>query len=337
MSDDSISAVRDQYGVAVEDERHYRSAYQTRLSYHTNVVLVSAAAIVAGLARMQTVVGVMLLGTAMMVVGGFAILTPLALRRLYTHFLEHLDARERLEVLLGIRGPSGIAGETTVAARIGGAKPTPALPPMERRFLSEPLFTHSWVGNSRKGYFGWMELGFRVAGTVMVFLGLAVVYWSDAIAANSRTDLRRAVDDQPGQAIYVSLDIPIVIGPFGLGESCFTDTILIAQVDSALALMRRLSASELTLVGSVDAVPVNPTSSQLRTNAGLASARARCVAGWMIARDAEGMRAIRMSLQVEDGGVRSASGSPEHRRVSVRVVSRRLPVEAPTTVELNGR
>lgn len=325
MLHDKAAALREQYKVAVEDERHYRGAYQARLAYHTNVVLVSAAAIVASLARMQTVIGVVLLGISLSIVGGFAILTPNALKRLYRHFLEHLDSRERIEVLLGIRHPNGVAAKETVNERMGGTKPEPRPPPPDGRFLSQPLFTTSWVGNSKKGYFGWMESGFRVGGGVMVILGLAIAYWADDIVATSRADLGDTGDDLVTSAGHVSVEIPVAIGPFALGEPCFTDANLVAQVDSAVAILRRLSASAITLIGSVDAVPMMEHSPVFRTNAGLASARARCVAGWMVARDAEGMRAVRVSLQNADGGLRLLPGSPEHRRVFVRALVPNAP------------
>lgn len=307
------------YSNAIADEHYHREMFQNRLSYHTNVVLVTLGAVVAGVLEAEREWVFRLLGFAAVLVGVLAIATPLMVARIYRHFVEHLDIRERLEVALGLRNTKALGDSETLRAKMGD-RPNPVAP-RELPLSLGVLFDRSWVHEAREyGYFAWMKVMFRTVGGIAVVSGAALCLLPDRLGVVPA----RAVGTSGGATGVERLSRRFVgfVGPFEPSETCITSDILESRVTQIVDHVSAPRARRLLLVGVADRRPVDGRAGRsFGNNTGIALSRARCVAGWISERLAWDQQTAPVDIRVRDASVRTpsarTSGAPEDRVVEV--------------------
>ncbi|RMH17390.1 MAG: hypothetical protein D6701_07615 [Gemmatimonadetes bacterium] len=165
--------------------------------------------------------------------------------------------------------------------------------------------------HKRHRYHDWMTSALRALGLGGFVASLFFVFM--ATAGSERASGQGAEES----SVSAVVDASTVIGPFALGEPCFSDEVRLAQVDALLREARAQGASTVELRGGVDLVPVVGDGDGFRSNAGLSYARARCVAGWIAQRSLA--HGLRIELRGGEGtGARSAPGQAGSRVVTAR-------------------
>jgi hypothetical protein len=306
------------YSNAIADEHYHREMFQNRLSYHTNVVLVALGAIVAGALEAEREWVFRLLGAAAVLVGGLAIATPFMLARIYRHFIEHLDVRERLEVAIGLRNVDALGDSEKLKKKMGD-RPSPT-PPASLPLPMGVIFNRSWIREGKEwGYFTWMKLLFRTVGLVAVLSGTALALAPDRLGVVARPESGAAVGTPAEQGL--SRRLVGLVGAFAPGETCATTEGLESQVTQ---IVQQLSPTprRLLFVGVADRRPVSgKVQDSFGNNVGIALSRARCVAGWVSERLAWDLQSAPVDIRVRDASIRSpstrATGAPEDRLVEV--------------------
>lgn len=308
------------YKTAIADEHYHREIFQSRLGYHTNVVLVALGAVGAALLKAEREWVFRLLGFALLIIGVFAWATPVMIRRIYEHFIENLDLREKLEVALGLRHPNAVADSASLQGK------RPSIAAASAPFTAGYLFYESWIRSGKgRGYFSWMKLVFRGLGTVAALAGVALLVSPSRLGVLPQPPARpdsAAAMSQP--TVERSLG---VIGPFESGETCVTTNSLDQQVAAIVNQAVASGAPRIIVVGSADRMPIADAGSvAFGNNTGLALARARCVAGWIS--EALARRAVSsiIDVRVRDAAVRTVSaravGAAEDRVVEVWLLTR---------------
>src|SRR3989304_9865860 len=91
--------------IIIDDERHYRNMFQSRISYHTSIILALIGLIGALATIDNTPINYfyLILSFLGFLVSAIAKHTISANERIYDHFIETIDAREKIEYFLGIR------------------------------------------------------------------------------------------------------------------------------------------------------------------------------------------------------------------------------------------
>jgi hypothetical protein len=307
------------YSNAIADEHYHREMFQNRLSYHTNVVLVALGAIVAGALEAEREWVFRLLGAAAILVGFLAIATPFMLARIYRHFIEHLDVRERLEVEIGLRSVDALGDAKKLKDKMG-ERPNPT-PPASLPLTMGVIFSQSWIREPPKkewSYFTWMKVVFRTVGVIAVVTGAALVIVPDrlVVVAERESSAADTTGDQRLSRRLIGL-----VGSFEPGETCATTEGLESQVTQ---IVQQLAPTprRLLFVGVADRRPFGgKATSSIGNNVGIALSRARCVAGWVSERLAWDLQSAPIDIRVRDASIRmpstSATGAPEDRLVEV--------------------
>lgn len=134
--------------IVIDDERHYRTMVQSRISYHTSIVLALIAVTGALAIRAQSFEGFLLIAFFGLLIRYVASQTVRSVERLYQHFIEAIRAREEIEIALGIRNPN--------KERRSISDPPICLTKSERTDESSlkypELFCGSWIPTSTSGY-----------------------------------------------------------------------------------------------------------------------------------------------------------------------------------------
>lgn len=167
--------------IIIDDERHYRNMFQSRISYHTSIILALIGLIGALATIDNTPINYLILSFLGFLVSAIAKHTISANERIYDHFIETIRAREKIEYFLGIRDISKNKEAQKdepidIIMTIGDDQSNKYWP-------YQHLFIGSWVPNEKMpGYFYKTKKlfkKFRVAGIgiCIFFLILELKIW----------------------------------------------------------------------------------------------------------------------------------------------------------------
>lgn len=164
--------------ILIEDERHYRAMVQTRLSFHTGMVLALIGLVGALFLRAENALDFFGIGLFGPLIAWIASGASGSIRRLYTHFLETIRAREEIEAVLGIRNIR--LERTRQRATADDILPVGSAPKEEKYWPYKELFCGSWLPTDRTpGYFSRTQKlfgRFRWIGW-----GILVLLWAIAL------------------------------------------------------------------------------------------------------------------------------------------------------------
>jgi hypothetical protein len=163
------------YELAIAAEDYNRNLFQSRLSYHTNILVALVTAIGAGYLGAQHKWHFVLVGLFSLLFVWLCVHTEGAVRRSYEHFIECHSRREIMEVRLGLRDPQTIHEEHVESALATVVTPV--------YWPHGFLFTKAWVKTSGSvGYFVRMRTVFRIFAMV----GFVSALFAFAVAAPTR-------------------------------------------------------------------------------------------------------------------------------------------------------
>ena len=89
--------------IVIDDERHYRTMVQSRISYQTSIILALIAITGALAVRADSLVNFILIAPFGLLISYISNQAVDSIERLYCHFIEAIRAREEVESTLGIR------------------------------------------------------------------------------------------------------------------------------------------------------------------------------------------------------------------------------------------
>lgn len=138
--------------IIIDDERHYRNMFQSRISYHTSIILALIGLIGALATIDNTPINYLILSVLGILVFAIAQHTISANERIYLHFIETIRAREKIEYFLGIRDISrNMEDQKDDPIDI---KMTVGDDQSNKYWPYQHLFIGSWVPNvNKEGYF----------------------------------------------------------------------------------------------------------------------------------------------------------------------------------------
>lgn len=183
------------YRIAIDDEHYHRNMFQSRLSYHTNILIALLAAIGAGYLNAKEPWHFAILGLFSFLFAGLSLHAIGAVQRIYDHFIEMLDEREVLEVRLGLRDKETLDKDRERDSR---------LLEIDTAKLYWPhglFFRKGWVRTRKnKGYFA------RMKKLLVVFFIIGILSAVFSFSVASPTPLQRIIFPQiPASACSAAL------------------------------------------------------------------------------------------------------------------------------------
>ena len=104
--------------ICIDDEHHYRTMVQSRVSYYTSIVLALIALTSALTVRADDALDFIVIALLGALISYVAKQATNAIKRLYDHFIEAIRAREEIEIQLGIRDTGKEQKAATEPSRI---------------------------------------------------------------------------------------------------------------------------------------------------------------------------------------------------------------------------
>lgn len=163
--------------IVIEDERHYRSMVQSRISYHTSIILALIALTGVLAVRSDSLVNFILISPFGLLISYISKQAVVSVKRLYQHFIEAIRAREEIESVLGIRNALGDRKEIDEVAN--ELQPLESEDPNKYWKYSE-IFLGSWVPSKGVcGYFCRTEKVFKTFGRIgdLIFFIMLLMAW----------------------------------------------------------------------------------------------------------------------------------------------------------------
>lgn len=146
--------------VCIDDEHHYRTMVQSRVSYHSSIVLALIALSSALAVRAVNTFDYFIVALIGLLVCFASRQAGRSIERLYEHFIEAIRAREEIEILLGIREPEQKRKTAHDPARTLQIDPNKN----EKYWHYDALLHGSWIPPSDTG--GFFK---RTQGTFTIF------------------------------------------------------------------------------------------------------------------------------------------------------------------------
>jgi len=152
--------------LTINDEHSYRTMVQSRISYHTSIILALIALSGAFALRSQSLLSFVVIAALGLLISYISRRATTSIERLYDHFIEAIRAREEIEIQLGIRDITKERKKSSVPPRILQAKASSGYWQYD-----EALLSGSWIPPGKTGgYFKRTETTFNT----FFFIGLGI-------------------------------------------------------------------------------------------------------------------------------------------------------------------
>ncbi len=152
--------------IAINDEHHYRTMVQSRISYHSSIILALIALSGALALRSESLLNFIVIATLGLLISYISCQAVTSIERLYDHFIEAIRAREEIEIQLGIRDITKPRKSSTVPPRL--------IKPRDNStgyWQYEELLSGSWIPPGEKG--GYFERT-RKTFNIFYFIGFGI-------------------------------------------------------------------------------------------------------------------------------------------------------------------
>lgn len=162
--------------ILIDDEHHYRTMVQSRISYHTSIILALIAAAGALTLRAESLLSFFAIGLLGWLINYISHQAVGSVERLYDHFIGAIRAREEIEIQLKIRNSYIPRRKSTVKSRML----TPKSSESSYWPYEEELLSGSWVPSDEGGFFKKTQRTFQVfrgiGGAIVVIMSIICIH-----------------------------------------------------------------------------------------------------------------------------------------------------------------
>ena len=168
--------------ICIDDEHHYRTMVQSRVSYYTSIILALIALAGALTVRADNSLDFFVVALLGALISYVAKQATNAIERLYDHFIEAIRAREEIEIQIGLRDITKNRKSSTEPPRTLTSKTDG-----DSKYwnYNEALFVGSWIPpKDTGGYFSKTQKTFGIFFVVGVVMIIVMILISIFMAAS---------------------------------------------------------------------------------------------------------------------------------------------------------